>query len=122
MPTKSSDTAWLTMRAILATANSKLKSLNDEIIDRFPGLPSTFISGYSVVLESPKDQKAMELRYPLFNSIDSGSSFPDYLCTENGENKTKNVVYPEVLSNTRNSVPNLGLIENVHRISFPSQK
>ena len=33
--TKYSDTAWLTSKAILTTTNSKIKSLNDEIIDCF---------------------------------------------------------------------------------------
>ena len=78
--TKYTDKTWLTSRAVLTTTNSKLKSLNYEIIDRFPGIHSMFLSADSVVSEYPEDQKAMELKYPpeFLNSIDAGSSLPDH--------------------------------------------
>ncbi len=70
---KHSDRKWLTSRAILATTNLRLKSLNDEIIDRFPGYPRMFLSADSVVSDNIDDQKAMELKYSqeLFNSIEA---------------------------------------------------
>ena len=74
------DVEWLTSRAILATTNSRLTTINDEIIERFPGRSQTFLSADSVVCDNPDEQKAMELNYPteLLNSIESGSSLPDH--------------------------------------------
>ncbi len=78
---KYSDTEWRTSRAILATMNSRLKSLNDVIFDRFLGRSSMFHSADSVVSQNSEDQNAMELKYPqeLLNSINVGSSPPDHV-------------------------------------------
>ncbi len=78
---KYSDTEWLTSKAILATMNSRLKSLNDEIIYRFLGRPSMFHSADSVVSQNSEDQYVMELKYPqeLLNSINAGSSSTDHV-------------------------------------------
>ncbi len=77
---KYSNTIRLNSSAILATTNCRLKSLNDEIIKRFPGLLSMLLSADSVVSQNSEDQKAMELKYPqeLLNSINAGSSLPDH--------------------------------------------
>ena len=77
---KYNDTEWLISRAILATTNSKLKNLNDEVIERFPGKHRSFLSADSVISDNPEDQKEMELKYPpeLLHTIETGSSLPDH--------------------------------------------
>ena len=74
-----SDKTWMTSRAIPATTNSRIKALTEEMHERFPGVPHTFLSADSVASEYLEEQKSMELNYPqgLMNSIDTGSSRPD---------------------------------------------
>ena len=77
---KHSDIEWLTSRALVAQTNSRLKVLNEEIIERFPGSYRTFPSADSVVSDNPDDQKKTELRYSqeLQYSIEAESSLPDH--------------------------------------------
>ena len=63
----------------MTTKNLMQKSLNDEVINRFPGYPRMFLSADSVVSDNNDDQNTMELKYPqeLLNSIEIGSPLPD---------------------------------------------
>ncbi len=66
------DVRWLNSWAILTPTNSRLKNLNEQVAEAFPGTFSCYKSADSVLCDSSEAQNAAELRYPqeLLNSIE----------------------------------------------------
>ncbi len=58
------DADWLTSRAILIPTNIRLRDLNDQVFQLFPGVFRTYISADSVVCDDLEALKSAELSYP----------------------------------------------------------
>ncbi len=77
---KYTDKDWLTSRAILVRTNIRLRDVNDQVSQFFPGVFRTYMSADSVVCDDVEAQKSAEFNYSqeLLDSIEAGSSLTDH--------------------------------------------